>query len=368
MSGHLRWLRRCLAACWLAGAVVFAPTALAEETVSRESSAGERLEAAMADFTQRAIERLAVSPSPRERWIAGLLLLDESMRAGDRSDALRERAQGLLDGALAAGQDDATLLFWALLDPPMRQTADAAATAQARLAMLARLQKLEPDNAVVWIGTLPARDAAGAIPLAIEALRRAAGAKRFDTHFSTSMRMQVQAFDQVPLPEDWPDTQGLAGWEGVRKEDLPVLLAVGVGNALAMPYLVTLQWWCGGNSSEHPWLPDCRTLARRMVERSDSIVTLSLGLALELQLYPADSEAGQRAQTQRRELAWLVESGLQQVGPGKPVSFAIWRRAWMAAGATELSVARALLKAQKLPASPPADFVPAWDRPESTSP
>ena len=30
---------------------------------------------AMADFTQRAIERLAVSPSPRERWIAGLLLL-----------------------------------------------------------------------------------------------------------------------------------------------------------------------------------------------------------------------------------------------------------------------------------------------------
>lgn len=342
---------------WFAGSVAAAADAVAEPT------AGERLEAAMADYTGRAIERLAASTAPRERWIAGLLLLDESMRAGERSEELRKRAQGLLDGALAAGADDATLLFWALLDPPMRQAEDAAATAQSRLRMLARLQQLEPDNAVVWIGALPARDAAGAIPLAIDALRRAAAAKRFDTHFSTSMRMLVGAFEKVPLPKDWPDTSELPGWEGVGRDDLPVMLAVGVGNALAMPYLVTLQWWCGGNSSEHPWLSDCRTLARRMVEQSDSIVTYSLGLALELQLYPADSEAGQRAQTQRRELAWLVESGLQQVGPGKPVSFGVWRRAWAAAGATEISVARALVKAQGLPSSPPADFAPAWDRP-----
>lgn len=321
----------------------------------------------MEEFTGHAIERLAASPSARERWIAGLLLLDQSMRAGDRSDALRERAQGLLDGALDKGQDDATLLFWALLDPPARKTADAALTAQARLRMLARLQQLEPDNAIVWIGTLPARDAAGAIPLAIEALRRAAAAKRVDTHFSTSMRMLVDSLQKVPLPADWPETDQLPGWEGVQREDLPVILAVGVGNALAMPYLVTLQWWCGGNSAEHPWLADCRTVARQMVERSDSIVTHSLGLALELQLYPDDSEAGQRAQRQRRELAWLVESGLQRVGPGKPVSFGVWRRAWAAAGATELSVARALVKAQGLPSSPPADFVPAWDRPAAAA-
>lgn len=149
----------------------------------------------------------------------------------------------------------------------------------------------------------------------------------------------------------------------MQREDLPTILAVGVGNALAMPYLVTLQWWCGGNSAEHPWLADCRTVARGMVERSDSIVTHSLGLALELQLYPSDSEAAQRAQKQRRELAWLVESGMQRVGPGKPVSFGEWRRAWAAAGATEISVARALIKAQGLPSSPPADFAPAWDRP-----
>ena len=353
----------CLRA-WLAALLAWwSVAALATEPAAGEPTPGARLEAAMADFTARAVEKLAASQSPRERWIAGLLLLDESMRAGDRSDALRERAQGLLDGALEAGGEDATLLFWALLDPPMRQTADAAATAQSRLRMLARLQRLEPDNAVVWIGALPARDAAGAIPLAIEALRRAAAAKRFDTHFSASMRMLVGVFQKVPLPEDWPDTAELPGWEGVQREDLPTILAVGVGNALAMPYLVTLQWWCGGNSAEHPWLADCRTVARGMVERSDSIVTHSLGLALELQLYPSDSEAAQRAQKQRRELAWLVESGMQRVGPGKPVSFGEWRRAWAAAGATELSVARALVKAQGLPSSPPADFAPAWDRP-----
>ena len=140
MSSQRRW-RDCLAA-FLLGA--FALPAIAAAPVAQAPEV--RLEAAMAGFTRSAIEKLAASESPRERWIAGLLLLDESMRAGDGSDALRERARGLLDDALKAGGDDATLLFWALLDPPMRQTAEAvAATAQARLGMLARLQRLGAD-------------------------------------------------------------------------------------------------------------------------------------------------------------------------------------------------------------------------------
>ncbi|MCB1611391.1 MAG: hypothetical protein KDI60_06475, partial [Xanthomonadales bacterium] len=71
---------------------------------------------------------------------------------------------------------------------------------------------------------------------------------------------------------------------------------------------------------------------------------------------------------QRRELAWLVERGLQRVGPGQPISFAQWRQFWSQPGANEISVARALVKAQKLPATPPDDFVPAWDRESSESP
>lgn len=332
------------------------------------STVEDQLEAAMADFAARSVEILAASKSPRERWIAGLMLLGDAMRnsgEAEKSEALRERGQQLLDDALKAGEDDPTLLFWALLDPPVRDSQDTQAMAAVRTRLANRLQQLEPENAVVWLGTMPPRDAPGAIPIAIDLLHKAAAAKRFDTHFAASMRMLIKAFARVPLPEHWPDTKGLAGWDGMQPEDVQVIMAVGVASKLSMPYLIATQWWCGGNSMEHPWMDDCRILARTMIDHSDSIVPYSMGLALVAQLYDADSSQTRQAVAQRRELAWLIENGLQRVGPGQPIPYSRWRRAWLERDATELLVARAMVKAQDLPLSPPDDFVPAWDREEA---
>lgn len=319
----------------------------------------------MAAYASRATEILAVSKSPRERWIAGLMLLGEAMRNNgdpEQSAQMQARGQALLAQALKDGQDDATLLFWALLDPPVPDRNDDVAVADARLAMLLRLQQLEPDNAVVWLGTLPPRDRAGSIPIASEMLAKAAAAARFDTHFSSSMRMLLSALSHVPLPKDWPDTSGLPAWKGVQAADLQVILAVGIASSMAMPYLVASQWWCGGNSGEHPWLDDCRKLADTMVRSEDSIVPRSLGLAMQVQLHGTEGAVAIRATEQRRELAWLVENGLQRVGPGQPVTFAQWRKAWANPKATEISVARELIKLQGFPTKPPQDFVPEWDR------
>lgn len=325
----------------------------------------QRLERAMKGFADAAIETFAASSSARERWIAGLMLADKAMRSGASDEvaaALSARAQTLFDSTLDDAAKDSTLLFWVLFDPPLRGQQEGAVWAQARLKILGQLQKLEPDNAVVWLANLPRRDDPGAIPIAIEMLAQAAASKRFETHFASSMRALLSAFDRVPLPKDWPDTSQLAGWEKVRPEDVRVIMAVGVGSALAMPYLVGVQWWCDGNSAEHPWLPDCRKLVHSMVERSDAIVPYSLALALSGKLHPADSDEARHALKLRRNLAWVVEKGMQQVGPGQPVSFAVWRKSWQKPGATELSVARDLVAAQKLPPEPPADFVPAWDK------
>jgi hypothetical protein len=141
-------------------------------------------------------------------------------------------------------------------------------------------------------------------------------------------------------------------------------MAVGLSSSMTMPYLVGLQWWCDGNSAEHPWLPDCRRLVRTMTEHSDSIIPHSMALALTAKLYGADSAEATRALAQRRELAWLVENGMQRVGPGQPVAFADWRKAWLKPGANELSVAREIVAIQGLSVRPPDDFVPAWDRGE----
>lgn len=324
----------------------------------------QQLEAAMAVYAESAMETLAASEAPRERWIAGLMLMGEAMRGGGSgtdADAMRERAQKLLEGALAAGEDDPTLLFWAILDPPVRDSGDSDGLAAARLKLALQLQRLEPENAVVWIGALPPREAPGEIPNAIDLLHKAATATRFDTHFATSMRMLIEAFGRVPLPQAWPDTSALAGWEGVDRADVQVIMAVGVASSMAMPYLAALQSWCG-NSDEQPWLDDCRALAQLMVDESDSIVPRSQDMALLASLNPPDSDAAKQAKALRRELAWVVENGLQRVGPGQPLSFGVWRSAWTQPGANELTVARAMVEAQGLPLSPPADFVPAWDR------
>ncbi|MGE4069792.1 MAG: hypothetical protein AB7E72_01290 [Lysobacterales bacterium] len=356
----LVWLSSIALSLWTA-----LPLQAEELPAAAEASVSQRLEQSMSGYAESAIELLAASKSPRERWIAGLMLVGSAMNNGqdaDQSEAMLARGQALLTQALADGKDDATLVFWAILDPPTVDRSNADAVARERIAMTAHLQQLEPDNAVVWLGALPPRGEPGAIPVAAELLAKAAAAKRFDTHFASSMQMLLKAFGRVPLPKDWPDTSSLPAYDGVSREDLPVIMAVGIASAMAMPYLVATQWWCGGNADEHPWLDDCRKLATTMVEHSDSIVPRSLGLALQEQLHRPGTESAERTRTQRRELAWLVERGLQRVGPGQPVSFAQWRQFWTRPGANEISVARALVKAQNLPATPPDDFVPAWDR------
>jgi hypothetical protein len=335
-------------------------------SASPQPSAGiQKLEAAMAGFSARSIELLAASSSPRERWIAGLMLLRDAMNGAATpaaADAQASRGRALLQQALKDGADDSTLLFWGLLDPPLRAQGDPAVQAQEILRMASRLQALEPENAAVWLGSLPLRDQPGAIPAAVELLHKAAQGKRFDTHFATSMRVLLKAFDKVPASADWPKLDDLPAWQRIKPDDVPVIMAIGVASSQAMPYLVAIEWWCGGNSGEHPWLNDCRKLAQLMVDTSDSIVPRSLGLALLGSLYDANSEIGKRALEQRRELAWLMENGLQRVGPGAAVGFDVWRKAWNQADSTEVSVARALVKAQGLALTPPADFVPAWDR------
>jgi hypothetical protein len=356
----LAWLSSVALLLWMA-----LPLQAQKLAPAADASVSERLEQSMASYAESAIELLAASKAPRERWIAGLMLVGSAMNNGqnaEQSEIMLARGQALLKQALVDGKDDATLIFWAILDPPTVDRRNADAVMRERIAMTARLQQLEPDNAVVWLGALPPRSEAGAIPIAAEFLAKAGAAKHFDTHFASSMQMLLKAFGRVPLPKDWPDTSSLPAYDGVSRSDLPVIMAVGIASGIAMPYLVAAQWWCGGNADEHPWLDDCRKLANTMVEHSDSIVPRSLGLALQEQLYKPGTAGAGRAQAQRRELAWLVERGLQRVGPGQPVSFAQWRQFWSQPGANEISVARALVKAQKLPASPPDDFIPAWDR------
>lgn len=362
----MRALGAALVALCVACAGDISAQALADGAAAgaNDAALNDALDSAFADYAQRAIATLSASESARERWVAGLMLLGDSTRAsGDMEQALslRNRAHQLFDAALRDGAADPVLLMWAALDPPTRDEMDSTALVTARLKMIQQLQQLEPANAVVWVAGLPSRQAPGSIPEAIELLHKAARAEHFDTHFSDSMKMLIAAYGKVAAPDPWPDTTTSTAWAHTGPTDLPVIMAVGVASALAMPYLAELSSWCT-DADEQPWHADCLALARVMVDSSDAIVARSLGVSLLGSLAVADSADAKRASSLRRQMAWEVEMGLQHVGPGQPVTFATWRTAWDAENANELSVARYLLQAQGLAVDAPADYVPAWDR------
>ncbi len=340
------------------------PLAALAQALVPPPDAEERIAAAFADFSARAIEMLAVSESPRERWTAAWMLLGEAARASAdeaRAAALRSRADALFGAALADGQDDPLVLSWALLDPPVEAGADAREVATARLVILERMRKLEPDNAMVWVAAMPEFGEPGVHREGLSLLKKAAAGKRFDTHFGDSLRELIRVYDRVPLPPDWPETHGLKGWDGMRAEDVPAVMAVGVASAVSMPYLAEVGSWCA-EARVHPWFEACRALAALMSDRGDALMVKSLGISLLAKLAdPGDAESA-RIETLRRNLAWVAEMGMQKVGPGKPVGFRDWHAAWSAKGATEESVGRALLKLQKLPETAPASYVPARDR------
>lgn len=341
----------------LSGGLVFA-------AVASSQSPETRLETVVAAHALRVAETLAASEMPRERWIGGLLLASEAMGGDDpaQASAREARAYQLLESSLIEGGDDATLLFWAVLDPPLRDRSNGDAMARERMRLIERLQALEPDNAVVWLATMPPPEAPNALPEALAALRKAASAPRFDTHFAASMQMLLAAIEKVPPPDNWPDTRGIPGWDGIAGEDLATIMAVGIAAGLSMPYLLQVSRWCRVDAHDTLWRDDCRKLGKHMAEDSDSIVPVSLGLALLGRLYAESGPEGRLVRERRRQLAWWMEQGLQQVGPGRAVSYRAWRKAWAAEGADELSVARALLAEQGLPPDPPAGFVPGWER------
>ncbi len=323
-----------------------------------------QIEQAFADFSERAVESLSAGKSPRERWTAAWMLLGESARAsGDvaRAKELRGRADKLFQEALNDGMSDPVVLSWAMLDPPVPEGADAQTVATARLIILEKLREIEPDNGMVWVAALPGFGEPGGIPEGMRLLAKAAASKRFDSHFSESLRELVLAYSRIAPPKDWPDTRGVPGWEGMQAQDVAAVMAVGVANAVSMPYLAEVHAWCK-DSKPQPWYDDCVKLARLMGEKGDALVVRSLGIGMLTQLSATDAKETARISALRRDLGWIAEMGMQKVGPGSAISYSQWLKAWSAPKADEFSVGKALLRLQKLPETPPKSYVPAWER------
>ena len=340
------------------------PTSMTTPPKEESATIDVKIERAFADFSTRAVETLSASNSPRDRWTAAWMLLGEATRASSdaaQAKALRARAKTLFEAALNDGIEDPVVLSWALLDPPVPEGASAQSIATARLIILEKMRQIEPDNGMVWIAALPGYGEPGGVSEGIRLLGKAAKAERFDSHFSESLRELVLAYSRIPPPAQWPDTTGVPGWEGMQAQDVAAVMAVGVANAVSMPYLAEVHAWCK-DSEPQPWFDDCVKLARLMGEKGDALVVRSLGIGMLTQLSASSAKETARISTLRRNLGWIAERGMQKVGPGSAISYSQWLKAWSAPQADEFSVGKALLRLQKLPETAPKSYLPAWER------
>jgi len=241
-------------------------------------------------------ETLQKSSSPRD-WALGSQLLSTHP---DNDAALRERGLILQKAAWAAPQDRLVQTLWAnasLQDQrcrAMQRCAD-------RRAALARL---EPDNGAAWVSTIRKGD-----PRSTEtALRRIAGAERYNEHLGRAIAAWRDVFRRYPPP--LPVVHPLDGADASTAIGDQLDLIFDEAATTAIPPTASLFDAC--RKTSHPStsakrFETCGKIARLMMGRSQTLIGRLSGVALL-----RASHAGTKADIDMvRAVTWQYEQYLK---------------------------------------------------------
>jgi hypothetical protein len=222
--------------------------------------------------------------------------------------------------------------------------------ADARAAALARLQRLDPDNAATWALSLPsADDAADPAPM----LKRMAASRHHDDYLTGFVGIWEGAFARVPLPQDLA-----AAYEAMVPDfdgaNMSKVAAMGSMSHLHMGNgLVNLSRACGPDRA----MPGterreaCTGAARVILHQGRTVLAARFGEALLRKLEALSDADAERA----RLLAWWqqAQSPAMQSGDALEAYFEDWQSTGSEVEALRLAATRA----DK--AEPPADWHPS---------
>lgn len=294
---------------------------------------------------------LSTSSNPRD-WASAVLAI------GLKKDVASEHEQiALLDRALAAAPDDA-LVQWIALTQSNRVSQ----SATTREAIVRTLERLEPDNAAVWMEALELASQRKDQAAIDAALARMAASTRDDEHFSDLIKVSLDVFKRYPWPDEYfalfekqnPDLSSRS-----VKETAPYIYAVAITAAFALPAYQSLIKACTVNPATGEGTArakDCVIIGRLMVAHGTTLIANRIGSSVLRLSCTFNDDDVQRARTQD----WIRQQKTTLNGSptAEPMSREIITSMndWIETGSELESMRLAVARADK-PLTPPADWV-----------
>lgn len=185
------------------------------------------------------------------------------------------------------------------------------------VAALARLQRLEPDNAAGWLLALEQafrRDDQAAVE---HYLARAAASRRYDPHYLDLAAMLLETTAEVPLPPlDAQARQAMGLALGLRRpvsdQELRLVPVMGMAVAQALPARQGLSEHCRAPSASRT--RDCAAVMT-LFAGSQTLLERMMGLTAMVRM-SADRPDGARWREQLRRTYWMF--GLAPDAPATP--------------------------------------------------
>lgn len=254
----------------------------------------------------------AAARADLQAWQASLASLDSALIASDRprdwalaglnyivigpdpvSQPVRDE---LVQRALRKAPDD-IVVHWLVAN-----SAGGKSDAPAKLASIAALKRLEPDNAAAWVLTLSQAAKRNDTNEVDAALAHMAGATRFDAHYFDVMHAWLDVYTRYPPPP--PKTQSAPDPHDPNF-DMPLIAATARAGATALPALQALTIECkpaGSVPIDFTRRHDCAEIGRLMLHHSSTVMSRMIGFVVLRNL--GDDVLTAEEREARRNLDW----------------------------------------------------------------
>jgi hypothetical protein len=278
--------------------------------------------------------------------------------------AARRAEAAAIFARVRAGTDDPWILWLAAGSCPFDASpcdSDAALDA---------LQRIDGDNAAVWLVTLDRARTDGRRADALAALQAMAASSRFDTYDREGVRTWTDAFASLPSVSTWrlAGTMAAEGTGEARalsaEQERAVAALGGLSLAFAynMPPITGFATACAPEqAASAEWQQACRGAAQVMID-SGHLLARMLGFPVAYRLAADDPAAQARYEVLRREQARIIDSFLTLQLDGfdadlrpDPAEAEVLLAA-MRDRESELAMYRDLLQQHGLPLEPPASY------------
>jgi hypothetical protein len=262
-----------------------------------ESDSANRTMQLYVEYLRALFDDMRASPKAEQRVFAALneqMSMAAMASAGGNAESKAEMATATGEEftELADGNPGNLKVQWMIAT-----SVDGRITEDTKAGAIARMQVAESDNAAVWALSLPMKGNVSA-DIADTTLQRMAASTHYDTHSMDAASVMLDAMSKRPLPEE------IAGaWSKVSGTEIPAevsakVLALSMAAAMSSTDVPRLSTACspGANAAAEAARRDaCITTARLLVEKSPTLIGLSVGESVLRKLDALDDTSAARA-------------------------------------------------------------------------